>query len=203
MPQKTQNCLGAEMNVVDSLEKIQTGASQERATSDPTESCLDWQRIEALSPQINVIARHWRSRTGHNVEDIAQTMTLAIAERALKEPEFLHQKDNFILSYGSWRAVDELRKHWRDDNNVAALDDELVGSRGVPEGYSLDDILRELSRKSQVLFCAIVTAGDAVLKVNGTLNVSALARHLDLSNSTARRRVRRLRHELAIAGYGF
>ncbi len=202
MFQKTQNYLSPEIDVADSQEKVQASATQEQATSDSTENRPDWQRIEALSSQIDMIARHWASRTGRDVEDIVQMMILAIAEQALKEPEFLCQKDNFILSCGSWRAVDELRKHWRDDT-VTELDDELVGSEKVPERHSLDDIFQALSRKSQALLRTIIAAGDAVLKRNGTLNVSALARRLKLSNSTARRQVGQLRQELAVAGYRF
>jgi predicted ArsR family transcriptional regulator len=49
----------------------------------------------------------------------------------------------------------------------------------------------------------IVAAGGAVLKANGTLNISALARLLGLSDSAARRQVDLLRHELVVAKYRF
>jgi len=170
-------------------------------TADASETCLDWQRIEALSPKINIIARHWAARTGRDVEDIVQTMTLAIAEQALRMPNFLQQKDNYILNRGSWRAVDALRKQWQDDS-AAALDDEWMGDGGgVRDGHNLDDIILALSLENRGLLSAIIAAGDTVLKRSGALNVSALARHLGLSNSMARRKVHRLRQELAVAGY--
>jgi hypothetical protein len=163
---------------------------------------LDWQRIEALSSQINVIARHWAARTGCEVGDIEQMMTLAIAEQAAQQPGFLDQTDNYILTRGSWRAVDAVRKHWRDDN-AGTLDDAPLAAGGGLGRLNLEDIVQALSEQSRALLRAIVAAGETVLKVNGTLNISALARTLGLSNSTARRRVDLLRHELVVAGYGF
>jgi hypothetical protein len=176
-------------------------SAQAQHSPTPSETNLDWQRIEALTPQINVIARHWASRTGCEVEDIDQTMVLAIAEQATQHPEFLRQTDNYVLTRGSWRAVDAVRKHWRDDS--AALGDVALVSGAWLGRLNLDDIVQALSEQSRALLRTIVAAGEAVLKAIGTLNVSALARLLGLSDSTTRRRVELLRHELVVAGYGF
>jgi len=186
--------------------EIGTADGQEKAAANTSpnsiETNLDWQRIEALAPQINVVARHWTSRTGQDVEDIEQIITLVIAEQALRDPDFLRQKDSFVLALGSWRFTDVLRRQWRDDT-AAVLDDELpVSSEEMCEARNLDDILPALSPPSRALLRTIVAAGDTVLKRNGSLNVSALARRLGLSNSTARRQVERLRQELVVAGYG-
>jgi len=178
------------------------GLKSQQFLAKRQETHLDWQRIETLSPRINIIARHWAARTGQDVEDIEQMMILAIADQAAQNPKFLRQTDNYILTRGSWRAVDALRKQWRD-NTAAVLDDELpVSSEEMCEARNLDDILPALSPQSRALLRTIVAADDAVLKRNGSLNVSALARHLGLSNSTARRQMERLRQELVVAGYG-
>jgi hypothetical protein len=157
--------------------------------------------LEVLSEKIEAVARHWSARTGVDSQELIQEMTLVILEKAQQAPDFLKQKPCYILSLATWRTLDKVRHRW-NDLTASEFDPELEGSASSPaERLVLEDINNLLDEQGRQIVRAILVERQGVIKRNGKLNVSGLARHLGMSKSTARRRVAVLRDALVEAGY--
>jgi DNA-binding transcriptional ArsR family regulator len=159
--------------------------------------------LESLSEKIKAAARHWAARTGVDSQELVQEMTLVILEKAQQAPDFLKQKSCYIISFATWRTLDKVRHLW-NDLIASEFDPELEGSKSSPAEQSvLEDLSNLLDDQGRQIVRAILLERQGVIKRNGKLNVSGLARHLGMSKSTARRRVSVLRDALVEAGYTF
>jgi len=157
--------------------------------------------LDSLSEKIEAAARHWAARTGVDSQELIQEMTLVILEKAQQAPDFLKQKSCYIISFATWRTLDKVRHRW-NDLTASEFDPELEGSASSPaEQLALEDISNLLDNQGRQIVQAILLERRGVIKRNGKLNVSGLARHLGMSKSTARRRVAVLRDALVEAGY--
>jgi hypothetical protein len=163
------------------------------------QQAVNWDRITEMEPLFVRVARHWSARTGEDPDDIASMMRLHVIERAAEVPTFLSQKPSYILTFAGWRALDKVRAQWQDGETVS-LDErtEIIGDHVV--SVESADIREALSGENRVLASAIIEAGDEVLKRNGTLNISALARHLGRPERTVNRQVGRLRQAMRVVG---
>lgn len=159
-----------------------------------------WNRIEALSPQIKITARHVASRTGGDVDELVSIGRLAIIEEAQEDPAFLDQTANYITTFASWRMLDQVnRPRWAEKNSVPldSLDAQDLARPSFEEhALEIQTIIDSLDDEDLTIIRAILEYGTEVLHSNGNLNVNALARVLDYSKSTMYRRVRDLQATL-------
>lgn len=156
-----------------------------------------WDTLARLEPKIVRVAHYWSARTGEPPDDIASEMRLAIIRRIQKDPSFSTQRDNYIVTYAAWRALDDLRAP--RSVSLDALNVDVSPDSTDDTHTHLAELIAALSEDARALAVAILRAGDRVLKRNGTLNISALARHLAMPERTLHRRVQQLRAELKAA----
>lgn len=78
-----------------------------------------------LARTIRGAAHNVAFRNGADPDDVEQDMCLAILERFAEEPEFLDQKNAYIVNYGAWKASDALKLERRHNGrNTATYTEE-------------------------------------------------------------------------------
>lgn len=169
------------------------------ATADVATS-IDWDRIVELEPKLRQTAWHIASRTGGDADELFSVGQMAVIEKAQVDHTFLAQKDAYVTTFASWRMRSHLNPRWAEKNAVP-LDDLTVHpatSSFENEWLTIQALVDQLDDEELEIIRTIIEYGDEVTHdCSGELNVSALARAMDVPQSTMSRRVSALQAAVA------
>jgi hypothetical protein len=161
---------------------------------DSPAPAINWERILDLESKLRQTAWHIAKQTGGDVDELFSVGRFAVIEKARQAPDFLAQKDAYITSFASWRMRDHLAPRWAERNSaplepMVEVGMEPATSDFVEQSLTFQAIADTLTSEELDIVEAIQHRGDEVLHSNGTLNVNALARVLDVPSTTMYRRV--------------
>jgi hypothetical protein len=171
---------------------------------DPATPSLNWDRILELEDKLRQTAWHIAKQTGGDVDELFSVGRMAVIEKAQRVPGFLAQKDAYIATFAAWRMRDHLAPRWAERNSdplepMIDVGMEPATSDFAEKFLTFQAIADTLTPEELEIVEAIQYRGDEVLHSKGNLNVSALARVLDVPSTTMYRRVRDLQATLTTA----
>jgi RNA polymerase sigma factor (sigma-70 family) len=164
---------------------------------DTTENVL--KTVERLSPRLQAIAWHVADElAGYRPEDAYQDMLLTLTEQARREPDFLEQKDAYILSKCSWEIRNKAEsgrvygKYVESEGEeFELLSDKMPGPEQAVEARELITSLRRVVDGLPVKDKMIVS----LLVIDCT--PAEIARRLKVSRSAICQRLQHVRKSLA------
>lgn len=142
-------------------------------------------RIEGLTPRIIAYAGFVYSPELDR-EDIQQEMVKAILEQAQKDPDFIHQKDSYLLKLATWKAQAVAARTRVYDNRVTEEPEEFdifdaSASADPADLYEHQETMEELLEAIQKLspeniqVVKMIYLGYSQKEISEKLNVSPAA----------------------------
>jgi ribosomal protein L32 len=176
-------------------EPVQAEVEQgQPATAAAPSPAINWDRILELESKLEQTAWHIAKQIGGDAEELFSAGQMAVIEKAQCDPGFLAQKDAYITTFAAWRMRDHLDPRWAERNSdplepMMDVGMEPATSNFAEQSLTFQAIADTLTPEEMEIVDTIQHRGEEVLHRDGTLNVNALARKLNVSSSTMYRRV--------------